>query len=406
MGVTSFKPKGFSGNTSVDNMRPRGLFDSASGYNPKGGTGWDSQYMDNVMSMLVARPISGTKIKARSPASLMVLKRDGTPVPLLSSTGLPWSMEGGREAQGEKMMGSGGWHEGVTAWGDVASGKKKVSKYYTDFSLVKVEENRAEKLQIAQTFGDDFIFMFGERPRMLSCTGVLVNTRDFEWRSRFWENYEKYLRGTRLVEMDARAYLSWDDVLAEGYILSASALDIAQEPHAIQFSFILLVTSYLNVGSVRGSVIEALADVMDLAKGVAGALSLSLEKQNRLGARNMEGLTSMLGKSKVMGLLKSRQAAAVMGKDNPELAAVTAQLTASHNARESSAALGTGMTAPPPRTAGRTGAPLNSMFKDPAGEKVSHQTSGLANQSNAKKLFGSDHQNVAGMAKVNLPKKA
>lgn len=127
---------------------------------------------------------------------------------------------------------------------------KRATDIYSNFLLQAVSEERAEKSQVLETFGEPYIFLFGERPRMISFQGILVNSSDFNWESEWWYNYEEFLRGTRCVETDARVYIQYDTVLVGGYILAANASRNANEPYHVNFSFQLFVTSYTNFSSI------------------------------------------------------------------------------------------------------------------------------------------------------------
>jgi len=117
---------------------------------------------------------------------------------------------------------------------------------YTDFVLKTVQEQRAEKSQIVETFGDYYVFFYGEQPRVVTFSGVLLNTLDFNWRYQFWYNYENFFRGTKLVQMNARAYIAWDTIVIEGYPLSANASEDADNPNSIPFTMQMLVTNYYD----------------------------------------------------------------------------------------------------------------------------------------------------------------
>lgn len=75
---------------------------------------------------------------------------------------------------------------------------------------------------------------------------------DFNWRTEFWYNYENYLRGTKLVEQNARIYLHWDDIVVEGYMLGADAADDADMPYHIPFTFQLFVTNHTYLSQYLG----------------------------------------------------------------------------------------------------------------------------------------------------------
>lgn len=171
----------------------------------------------------IRRPLRGLQIKKDTYAVLRALTATGDEVPLFDSSSP-----------------------------DVQDGIGR-SSHYANFIIQKVEEQRVEKQQIVETFGEDYIFFFGERPRFLNVSGVLINSKDFNWKNEFWQNYETYFRGTRLVEQNARLYLYFDDVVVEGYIVSGTTVDDSMQPNLLSFMFTMFVCNYAilsNVGSV------------------------------------------------------------------------------------------------------------------------------------------------------------
>lgn len=127
---------------------------------------------------------------------------------------------------------------------------RRMTDVYSNFLLQSVQEDRVEKQQIMETFGEPYIFLFGERARLMHFSGVLVNSFDFNWEAEWWDNYENYLRGTRCVENDARVYLAFDETLISGYILNTQSQKSAQERNFVQFTFSLFVTGYTNFSKI------------------------------------------------------------------------------------------------------------------------------------------------------------
>jgi hypothetical protein len=158
------------------------------------------------------RPLRGLEIKDDTYAILKVVKASGEEIRLIDSG----SVDGG-------------------------------TTQYTNFILQSVQEARMEKHQIVQTFGEPYIYFFGEQPRFLDVTAVLVDSFDFNWYAEFWENYDRYLRGTKLVEMGARCYLFYDDNIVEGYMLQAQCVKTSELPLMVQLSFRLFLTNYSNI---------------------------------------------------------------------------------------------------------------------------------------------------------------
>lgn len=163
----------------------------------------------------VRRPLRGVEVKEDTYAIIKVIRSDGQEMPLFDA-------------------------------GD-PSGE---STSYGNFMLQAVQDARMEKQQIVETFGEPYIFFFGERPRFLDITATLINSLDFNWKAEFLENYDKYLRGTKLVEMGARMYLFYDDTIVEGYLVMCQLIDDVMSPMVVRMQLKLFLTNYSNVSFI------------------------------------------------------------------------------------------------------------------------------------------------------------
>jgi hypothetical protein len=163
----------------------------------------------------VRRPLRGLEVKEDTYAMIKVIRSDGSEIPLVDSS----------HPSGER-------------------------KRTSSFILQQVTEARMEKHQIVETFGEPYIFFFGESPRFLDVRAVLLNSFDFNWEAEFWHNWETKLRGTKSVELGARTYLFYDDNIVEGYMLMAQAEKSSSEPFIVLVSFRMFVTSTKNVSLV------------------------------------------------------------------------------------------------------------------------------------------------------------
>jgi len=128
----------------------------------------------------------------------------------------------------------------------------------TNLIVQKIDESRQEKQQIIETFGEDFVYYYGQRPRMLQVSAVLPDSLEFQYAQEFWTNYDRALRGTRLVTRDARVFLDVAGQVFEGYLSSAQTSRSADQPRIINLSFTMYIThSYyirpLENGKVAGS---------------------------------------------------------------------------------------------------------------------------------------------------------
>lgn len=171
----------------------------------------------------VRRPARGIQIKDDTYAILEVRTADGRNIPLIDAGG------------------------NVEAANDSSY---SYSNQYSNFLIQQISQQRVEKKQIVETFGEPYVFFFGQHPIMLQVSGVLLNTEDFNWRSEFLENYDLYLRGTACVRNKTRVYLSWDTIVTEGYILDCSTQEVSAERHWLNFSFTLFLTNYADISPI------------------------------------------------------------------------------------------------------------------------------------------------------------
>lgn len=170
----------------------------------------------------VRRPVRGLQLKNEEYATLRVIGPNGQFFQVI-------------DAAGEVL--------------EEGEGVRKTHRY-TNFFVSSVQEQRMEKKQVVDTFGDPLIFLFGEAPRMVKVQGTLLNTADFNWRNEFWYNYERYFRATRLAQLNARLYLIYDDRIIEGLMLSAQAQQTAQSRASVPFTFDMFVTGSAPISIV------------------------------------------------------------------------------------------------------------------------------------------------------------
>lgn len=184
-----------------------------------------------------------------------------------------------------------------------SSSPNGMSTSYTNFILQQVTEARMEKNQIIETFGDSYIYFFGESPRFLDVRAVLVDSQDFNWYAEWWANWDENFRGTKSVEKGARTYLFYDDNVVEGYMLMAQATKVSESPLMVQMQFRMFLTNYSNVSfvgdpnfPVRGSVIlpPSVTDINQLTSDATA--------QNATLAANLQSLGFGGGDSLIQAL--------------------------------------------------------------------------------------------------------
>lgn len=241
------------------------------------GQTFDSQVNDQKIGLYhhVRRPVRGIQIKDDRYGSLQVRQANGIAVPLFDAASPTNTGKGIRNS---------------------------------NFLIQSISESRIEKQQIILTFGAPYIFFFGEQPRVITVSGILLNTEDFNWRAEWWENYDLYLRGTQCVRNRTRAYLSWDDIITEGYIMQASCNEEASNNNLVQFQFQMFLTNYQNISGIgdinahwQGKDIALDPSTIDLP-GQGGISSTQLVRQSNI---DRETLAAGRNKSSLFEFLRS-----------------------------------------------------------------------------------------------------
>jgi hypothetical protein len=125
---------------------------------------------------------------------------------------------------------------------------------YTKFILESVQESHAERSQIIETFGDFYVFMFGERPSIYNFSGQLVNAKNANWVMDFMFMYNEYLRGTRCVERNAKILMTYGGRQIEGLMLNVATVTNAAIEGAVglQFSVVVFERKYFNFSEDMG----------------------------------------------------------------------------------------------------------------------------------------------------------
>lgn len=253
----------------------------------------------------VARPIMGIQAKPNTHAYVQVVKSDGTVLQVFNQLAKKAQPPGdfvvrgdGAKSLAEQALATAG--ELVSAFTGAKPKPEPAAKspgfvegndiVWTDWILQSVQEQRLEKTQIVETFGENYLYVFGEKPRTVNFQGLLMNTEDMPWRAVFWENWSRFFRATKLVEQDARVYIGWDDILLEGYPVNAAASDTAHSPNAISFSFSFFVTDYINLSAKSGfSGLDAF-NIPLVQGGVADAGALQGLTSSRISILEMAGI--------------------------------------------------------------------------------------------------------------------
>lgn len=124
---------------------------------------------------------------------------------------------------------------------DLVSGRPLEPVYKTNrFLLQQAQEMQAERAQIMETFGDPHLFLYGKQAEVYQYSGILLNTKTFQWKAEFLQAWDRYLRATVSRENKTKVYLTYDNVLREGFLLNTS-ISQSTELKQVVFSFSMFI---------------------------------------------------------------------------------------------------------------------------------------------------------------------
>lgn len=274
----------------------------------------------------VSRPVFGVMAKPNTHAYVQVIGPQGNTIQCFNNVGIPGNPGsfGYYTANNFKAPKEEGWGAGALeslkstgkAIADAfrkdeyktrkflpEEGATPMSPVWTDWILQSVQESRIEKTQVVETFGDSYFYAFGQKPRSIAFSGLLMNTLDHNWRSIFWKNWDEYFRATKLVERGARVYIQWDEIIVEGYPINAVCSEVADSPNAMKFSFTLFVTRYVNIAAQSGFLTQQYMRLAQLRAG-SGIGMISKEQGYRLlGGEAFPGEANKFEKFSLIGQL-------------------------------------------------------------------------------------------------------
>ena len=128
-----------------------------------------------------------------------------------------------------------------TSYGTATAAEKDLIPPFTKFILESVQEGHQERSQVVETFGDFYVFFFGERPPIYTYNGTLINAKSINWVDDFVFYYENFLRGTKCVEKNARLVLTYGQRQVEAYLLGFNMNTQAPTEKGVAVSFSALI---------------------------------------------------------------------------------------------------------------------------------------------------------------------
>jgi hypothetical protein len=134
---------------------------------------------------------------------------------------------------------------------------KAIPQAFTNFILTSVQEDRREKFQIFETFGDPALFFFDKKTPVYSFSGFLIDSAHQDearpgappddkgsWANEFRQLWETKIRGTKLIESNKIAAVAFKKSLIFGYPINLSLQTDARQPFTAAFSFNMVVKKH------------------------------------------------------------------------------------------------------------------------------------------------------------------
>ena len=112
--------------------------------------------------------------------------------------------------------------------------------------ITSVRYSQKENIQLVETFADSFLYAFGSSPIYLQVQAVLLKAKNFPWRTEWLRNYSDNLRAGRTVDGAARVYMTVEDTVYEGHIISCDIVDQADTPLMSPMQFIMYLTNIIH----------------------------------------------------------------------------------------------------------------------------------------------------------------
>ena len=146
---------------------------------------------------------------------------------------------------------------------------------FTKFFLTGISTQYNEKTQILTTFGDnEVVYYFGKQPMMFNLTGLIFDSMENDWFSKFITLYQQVLRGTMLAKNFALVELVLPNMKLVGTISGLSHQQDSTRDTDVQFSMQFVAKEVeplpVEIPTGTGSLTGSLIDFKATRSGVGG----------------------------------------------------------------------------------------------------------------------------------------
>ncbi len=163
----------------------------------------------------------------------------------------------------------------------------KFTNFNNNFLIQNMTFSRDEKMQVIETFGENYVYFFGDKSPTASFRGLLLNSQTFEWFAEFDRNYVNSFRGTRTAARNKEVTITVEGVIYYGHIHNVSYDLNSEQPNSVGVSFNMHVAKvkHLTDPSVIKNKAKPLQEYLD------GQNSNSLLVKSVLGGSQESSVT-------------------------------------------------------------------------------------------------------------------
>ncbi len=142
---------------------------------------------------------------------------------------------------------------------------KKLTNFNNNFLVQSMTFSRDEKMQVIETFGENYVYFFGNRSPVANFRGLLLNSQTFEWFAEFDTNYVNSFRGTRAAARGQEITITVDGVIYYGHIHNVSYDLNSEQPQSLGVSFSMHVAKvqHLTDPTVIKNKAKSVAEILD-----------------------------------------------------------------------------------------------------------------------------------------------
>ncbi len=142
---------------------------------------------------------------------------------------------------------------------------KKLTNFNNNFLIQSMTFSRDEKMQVIETFGENYVYFFGNRSPVANFRGLLLNSQTFEWFAEFDTNYVNSFRGTRAAARGQEITITVDGVIYYGHIHNVSYDLNSEQPSSLGVSFSMHVAKvqHLTDPTTIKNKAKSVAEILD-----------------------------------------------------------------------------------------------------------------------------------------------